>query len=93
MPEAEKQARWDAFMQLQQAISAARLTRYRGQTLEVLVDQVDPDGAVARSYADAPEIDGLVYIKGPGAAALAVGEFCNVTVRDTDEYDLHAVLA
>jgi len=93
VPEAEKQARWDAFMQLQQAISAARLTRFRGQTLEVLVDQVDADGAVARSYADAPEIDGLVYIKGPGAAGLAVGEFCNVTVNETDEYDLHGVLA
>ncbi len=93
VPEAEKQARWEAFMQLQQAISTARLTRYRGATLEVLVDQVDEDGAVARSYADAPEIDGLVYIKGPGASGLTVGEFCNVTVRETDEYDLHGVLA
>lgn len=90
IPDADKQARWDAFMQLQQQISTHRLERYRGRTLEVLVDAVDADGAVARSYADAPEIDGLVYVRGPGSTSLTVGEFCTVTISDSDEYDLFA---
>lgn len=90
IPDADKQARWDAFMQLQQQISTHRLERYRGRTLEVLVDAVDADGAVARSYADAPEIDGLVYVRGPGSTSLTVGEFCAVTISDSDEYDLFA---
>ena len=60
-------------------------------TLTVLVDDVDDEGAVARSTADAPEIDGLVYVV--DGHDLAVGEFAEVTVTDCDVHDLYAQLA
>ncbi|MEJ2756600.1 MAG: 30S ribosomal protein S12 methylthiotransferase RimO, partial [Gammaproteobacteria bacterium] len=58
IPESEKQARWNTFMAHQQVISERKLQQRIGQTLTVLVDEVDEEGAIARSYADAPEIDG-----------------------------------
>ena len=78
-------------MERQQAISAQRLQRRVGQTLTVLVDEVREDRAVARSAADAPEIDGLVHIK--DGAALRVGEFAHVRVERADAHDLHGRLA
>jgi ribosomal protein S12 methylthiotransferase len=73
-------------MQLQEEISEQRLRRKHGQTITVLVDEVDEDGAVARCSADAPEIDGVVFIE--GGDQLTVGEFVDVVVIDSDEHDL-----
>jgi ribosomal protein S12 methylthiotransferase len=85
-----KQERYDIFMQAQQVISTAKLQQRIGQTMKVLVEQQTDEGYVARSYADAPEIDGLVYIETD--QALALGEFHQVEVVDTDEYDCYAIL-
>jgi ribosomal protein S12 methylthiotransferase len=75
-------------MEVQQAISRRRLAARVGQTLTVLVDEVTRDHAIARSTADAPEIDGLVYVEDGGT--LKVGEFTRVVVHAADEHDLHA---
>ena len=78
-------------MLLQEEISAERLKRNIGKTIIVLVDEVDEDGAIARSSADAPEIDGLVYIE--DGQQLKVGDFAEVKVNDSDEHDLWAETA
>ncbi len=88
VPEAVKQERWDRFMATQQRISAQRLQARIGQRMEILIDEVDENGAVGRCYADAPEIDGAVYLDGftdttPGDALL-------VDITAADEYDLWA---
>jgi ribosomal protein S12 methylthiotransferase len=83
----ERQAR---FMQTQAAISAARLQRKVGTTIDVLVDAVDGNTAIARSAADAPEIDGIVRIAGGGK--LRPGEFAKVRVTRADAHDLDAKL-
>lgn len=72
-------------MYLQEEISAEKLAKKVGQTMTVLVDDTDEEGSVARSAADAPEIDGLVYINGE---ELEVGEFVTVRITDSDEHDL-----
>ena len=84
----ERRAR---FMLAQAEISRARLQRFVGRELQVLVDGVDGDEAVARSYADAPEIDGVVRIARAGA--LKAGRFAKVRVTGADEYDLQAKLS
>jgi ribosomal protein S12 methylthiotransferase len=81
----ERKAR---FMEKQAEISAAKLQQKIGKRLTVLIDEIDEQGAVGRSYADAPEIDGLVYID--DHAGLSVGDFVDVEVTDADEYDLWA---
>src|SRR5690606_2783560 len=97
VPAAVKQARWDRFMEVQQEISAAKLQARVGQTVMCIVDDVgepDEDGAVgadARSFADAPEIDGKVYLR--DAAGLTPGRIVPVTIEDADEYDLFGVAA
>lgn len=89
VPEEIKQERQARLMELQAAISAERLRRKIGCTLTVLVDEIDADDtAIARSSADAPEIDGMVYIE--QGADLPVGEFIEVHVEDADEHDLYA---
>ncbi len=90
VPEAVKDERWHRLMAAQRKISAARLKRFVGREIDVLVDHVDPAKgvAVARSKADAPEIDGLVKVK--NAKAARVGEFLKVRVDKADAYDLHA---
>ncbi|HRX71438.1 MAG: 30S ribosomal protein S12 methylthiotransferase RimO [Candidatus Competibacteraceae bacterium] len=92
VPEEVKQERQARLMELQATISAERLQGRIGQTLTVLVDAIDEEEgmAIARSTADAPEIDGLVYIE--EGAALPVGEFAQVRVVDADEHDLYADL-
>jgi ribosomal protein S12 methylthiotransferase len=76
-------------MERQSAISADRLHRKIGRVLTVLVDAIDEEGvAIARSTADAPEIDGVVYIE--DGAKLPVGEFVQVRIVDADEHDLYA---
>lgn len=72
----------------QQAISAARLQLKIGREIEVLIDEVDEQGAIGRSYADAPEIDGNVYVD--STHPLKAGDKVWVRVTDADEYDLWA---
>ena len=88
VPEALKQERYHRFMLRQQAISAQKLQQRVGQKLKVLVETASPQGYQARSYADAPEIDGLVHIETD--IELAPGEFCEVKISAADEYDLYA---
>ena len=88
VPEAEKQERQARFMAVQEKISAARLKRKIGQTMTVLVDAVGKDGAIARSAADAPEIDGRVIIR--KGTKLKPGEFAEVKITRADAHDLWA---
>ena len=88
VPEAEKQERQARFMAVQEKISAARLKRTIGQTMTVLVDAVGTDGAIARSAADTPEIDGRVIIR--KGTKLKPGEFAEVKVTRADAHDLWA---
>jgi ribosomal protein S12 methylthiotransferase len=88
VPEAVKQERRARLMQLQASISAARLRAKVGRTLDVLVDSIDGHVAIARSTADAPEIDGTVRIANAGT--LRVGEFARVQVTGADAHDLRA---
>ena len=90
VPEAVQQQRYERFMAHQTAISQQKLQQKVGRTLTVLVDQVDEQGAIARSASDAPEIDGLVYIE--DGQKLAVGSFVQVKVIEAAEYDLYAEL-
>ncbi len=80
------------FMAVQEAISARRLAARVGSTIEVIIDEIDEEGAIGRSKADAPEIDGLVYLNDP-ELELAVGDIVRVTVTHSDEHDLWAELA
>ncbi|MDP6651125.1 MAG: 30S ribosomal protein S12 methylthiotransferase RimO [Gammaproteobacteria bacterium] len=86
-----KQQRWERFMKTQQAISTARLAEKVGQTIEVLVDTIDDQGITCRSTADAPEIDGSVFV--PYSENFQAGELIDVTVTGSDAYDLYAELA
>ena len=88
VPDEVKQERYERFMLTQQRISAEKMQAKVGEVMQVLVDEVDDEGAVARSMADAPEIDGLVFI--PDAYYLEPGEFVKVRITDADEYDLWA---
>jgi len=91
VPEEIKEERLERFMTTQQAISEAKLQYKIGKTLTVLVDEITEDGvALARSAADAPEIDGLVIVE--DGAELRVGEFADVTVVESTEHDLLALL-
>jgi ribosomal protein S12 methylthiotransferase len=84
---AERRAR---FMELSAQISAARLARKVGREMQVLIDRIDDGVAVARSSADAPEIDGTVRIK--GAKNLTVGSLAQVRITAAGAYDLDAKL-
>ena len=88
VPEEVKEERFHRFMQLQQEISAERLKQKVGQTLDVIVDEIDDEGIIGRTKADAPEVDGLVYIENLSGAPVKVGEFIKVTITHSDEYDL-----
>lgn len=88
VPEEIKEDRWNRFMQLQQEISAQRLQSKIGHEIMVIVDEVDEEGAVARSMADAPEIDGAVYLN--GLTDVKAGDILRVKVDHADEYDLWA---
>jgi ribosomal protein S12 methylthiotransferase len=88
VPEAIKAERYGRLMELQQTISAGLLRSRVGKTIEVMVDGITPEGAVARSHWDAPEIDGNVYLN--GATGLNPGDRLKVKVEAADEYDLFA---
>ena len=91
VPEGIKQERYERLMTLQQEISAQKLQEKVGKTLMVLVDEIDEEEGIAicRSYADAPEIDGHVYVDDI-TAQVKVGQFLTVTIDDASEYDLFA---
>ncbi|WP_445682079.1 30S ribosomal protein S12 methylthiotransferase RimO [Radicibacter daui] len=86
VPEEVKEERWHRFMAAQQEVSTQRLATRVGRTLDVLIDEVDEEGAVGRSYADAPEIDGSVFLN--GESELKVGDMVKATIFESDEYDL-----
>lgn len=90
VPEELKEDRLEQFMAVQAEISAAKLQRKIGRTIKVLVDEAGAEGAIARSSADAPEIDGVVRIA--NGQKLRPGQFVDVMVESADEHDLHAVL-
>jgi ribosomal protein S12 methylthiotransferase len=91
LPQEVKEERYARLMQHQQAISTALLAERVGKSIEVIVDEVDGDGAIARSAWDAPEIDGNVYLN--GETGLVVGDRTRVTIEASDEYDLWASAA
>ncbi|MCC2603930.1 30S ribosomal protein S12 methylthiotransferase RimO [Planctobacterium marinum] len=84
--EATKQDRYERFMLKQQKISADRLQQRVGLIMQVLIDEVDEEGAIGRTYADAPEIDGVVYLNGD--TQVQPGDFVDVLIEHADEYDL-----
>ncbi|MEM7377419.1 MAG: 30S ribosomal protein S12 methylthiotransferase RimO [Pseudomonadota bacterium] len=88
VPEDVKADRLDRFMACAAAVSERRLAAKVGRELTVLVDSIEEDRVIARSYADAPDIDGCVYID--PHETLSVGEFAQVTVTAADSYDLWA---
>jgi len=88
VPDEVKEERWHRFMQAQQAISTRRLAAKVGRRIEVIVDEIAPRGAICRSHADAPEIDGNVIVR--GSAAVRPGDLLNVIVEQADAYDLFA---
>ncbi|SHO59030.1 Ribosomal protein S12 methylthiotransferase RimO [Vibrio quintilis] len=90
IPESVKQERYERFMQIQQAISTEKLKQRIGTSMQVLIDEVDDEGAIGRTYADAPEIDGLVYLN--GETSLKPGDLVEAVIEHSDEYDLWASL-
>ena len=86
VPEAIKEERWHRFMALQQDISAQRLSRKVGQSVEILIDEITPDGAVGRTKGDAPEIDGVVFVD--DSSGLRAGDVIKREVTKADNYDL-----
>ena len=88
VPEAIKQERWERFMTLQQEISTAKLQQKIGRKIQILIDEVDAEGAIGRSHADAPEIDGKVFLD--GAHDLNPGDMVEAVVIEANEYDLWA---
>ena len=87
VPESLKEERFARFMERTQAISAAKLAAKVGSRLEVIVDGVDGEGATCRTMADAPEIDGNLFID-EGFDGLAPGRILTVKVEEASEYDL-----
>lgn len=90
VPEDVQEARFQRFMELQQQVSIRKLARKVGKEMLVLIDEVDEEGATGRSAADAPEIDGLVYLN--GETGLKPGDMVKVRIDEADEYDLWASL-
>ncbi|WP_150539028.1 30S ribosomal protein S12 methylthiotransferase RimO [Actinobacillus vicugnae] len=88
VPEEVKEERFHRFMQVQQRISAARLQQKVGKTLAVIVDEIDEEGIIGRSMADAPEIDGVVYVDNISNQEIKIGQIISVTISNADEYDL-----
>jgi ribosomal protein S12 methylthiotransferase len=91
VPDEVKQERWNALMARQQTISARRLKRKIGTRQQVIIDEVGPTVAKGRSKADAPEIDGAVYLT--SRRPLRVGEIVTAKIEWSDQYDLHGGVA
>jgi ribosomal protein S12 methylthiotransferase len=94
VPEEVREERRARVMLLQEEISKKRLAAKVGSTMRVLIDEVTRSGGIGRSYADAPEIDGVVHVKLPFSVRkkLAVGEFVEVNVTASDAHDLWATV-
>lgn len=90
VPEEVQEERFQRFMELQQQVSIRKLARKVGQEMTIIIDEVDEEGATGRSFADAPEIDGLVYLN--GETSLKPGDMVKVRIDESDEYDLWASL-
>ena len=90
VPDEVKAERWHRFMAAQQAVSAKLTAARVGRTIDVIVDEVDEEGAIGRSKWDAPEIDGSVFLD--GAAGVKPGDIVQARVTHADEYDLWAVV-
>lgn len=90
VPEEVQEERFQRFMELQQQVSIRKLARKVGQEMTIIIDEVDEEGATGRSFADAPEIDGLVYLN--GETGLKPGDMVKVRIDESDEYDLWASL-
>ncbi|WP_421198952.1 30S ribosomal protein S12 methylthiotransferase RimO [Aeromonas enteropelogenes] len=90
VPEEVQEERFQRFMELQQQVSIRKLARKVGQEMTIIIDEVDEEGATGRSAADAPEIDGLVYLN--GETSLKPGDMVKVRIDEADEYDLWASL-
>src|SRR5690606_22991219 len=97
VPDEVREERRARFMEVAEAVSAKRLQRRVGTTMRVLIDEVNQDGGIARSMADAPEIDGQVFIAPPRASVsqraayrqkVKVGEFVRVRITGADGHDL-----
>lgn len=89
VPEEVKQDRWERFMAVQERISQQRLERWRGREIQVLVDGYDEEGLlIGRSVADAPEIDGIVYLQSNDE--VQQGQWRRARVETTDEHDMYA---
>ena len=89
IPEDVKEERLERFMTLQAEISANKLSKKVGQTMQVMVDEIDDEGIIARSKADAPEIDGLVFIDSD--KQYEAGTLLDVKITDSSEHDLFAI--
>lgn len=87
-----KEQRWQRLMEIQMAISRRRLAAKVGRTIEVIVDETDDEGAVARSQWDAPEVDGCVFIDSEDATKLNPGDIVRVEIDEADETDLWGTL-
>jgi ribosomal protein S12 methylthiotransferase len=87
VPAEVKQERWDRFMEKAQAISEAKLEAKVGQRMQVIVDSIEDDGATCRTTADAPEIDGNLFID-ENFSALNPGDIVTVEADEAGEYDL-----
>jgi ribosomal protein S12 methylthiotransferase len=81
-----KQERWERFMQKQAAISQEKLLNKVGKTIEVLIDEIDGEDIIGRSFADAPEIDGNVFVQ--SNQKLSIGDLVKVKIDSAGEYDL-----
>ncbi len=90
VPEDVKQDRWERFMEVSQAISAEKLKKRIGMEMAVLIDEITEEGAIGRTYADAPEIDGKVYLE--GAQELAPGDMVMAYITESNDYDLYGVM-
>ena len=91
VPDEVKEERWHRFMQAQAAISERRMKQKIGWEIDILIDEVDADGAIGRSRSDAPDIDGCVFLN--GETELAPGDMVRGEVVEADHYDLWARLA
>ncbi len=83
VPEDVKQDRWERFMEVSQAISAEKLKKRIGMEMAVLIDEITEEGAIGRTYADAPEIDGKVYLE--GAQELAPGDMGMAYITESND--------
>ena len=88
MPDEVKDERWHRFMAAQQEVSRDLMAAKVGRSIDVIIDEVDAEGAIGRSQWDAPEIDGSVFLN--GATDLAPGDMIKARVTNADEYDLWA---